>query len=36
VLYFLSATIWRHNLPAAIIMVIFGAAHLTMSIQSFR
>ena len=36
VLYFLCAAIWLHNLPAAIIMVIFGAAHLTVSIQSFR
>ena len=36
VLYFLCAAIWLHNLPAAIMMVIFGAAHLTVSIQSFR
>ena len=36
VLYFLCAAIWLHNLPAAIIMLIFGAAHLTVSIQSFR
>ena len=36
VLYFLCAAIWLHNFPAAIIMVIFGAAHLTVSIQSFR
>ena len=36
VLYFLCATIWLHNLPAAIIMVIFGAAHLAVSLQSFR
>ena len=36
VLYFLCAAIWLHNLPAAIIMVIFGAAHLTVSFQSFR
>ena len=36
VLYFLCAAIWLHNLPAAIIMVIFGAAHLTVSVQSFR
>ena len=35
-LYYLCAAIWLHNLPAAIIMVIFGAAHLTVSIQSFR
>ena len=36
VLYFLCAAIWLKNLPAAIIMVIFGAAHLTVSLQSFR
>ena len=36
VLYFLCAAIWLHNLPAAIIMVFFGAAHLTVSLQSFR
>ena len=36
VLYYLCAAIWLHNLPAAIIMMIFGAAHLTVSIQSFR
>ena len=36
VLYFLCAAIWLHNLPAAIIMVIFGAAHLAVTLQSFR
>lgn len=36
VLYYLCAALWMHNLPAAIIMVIFGAAHLTVSIQSFQ
>ena len=36
VLYFLCAAIWLHNLPAAIIMVIFGAAHLAVSLHSFR
>ena len=36
VLYFLCAAIWLHNLPAAVIMVIFGAAHLAVSLQSFR
>ena len=36
VLYFLCAAIWLRNLPAAIIMVIFGEAHLTVSLQSFR
>ena len=36
VLYFLCAALWLHNIPAAILMMIFGAAHLTVSIQSFR
>ena len=36
VLYFLCAAVWLHNIPAAIMMMIFGAAHLTVSIQSFR
>ena len=36
VLYYLCAAIWLHNLPAAVVMVLFGAAHLTVSIQSFR
>ena len=36
VLYFLCGAIWLHNLPAAIIMLIFGAAHITVSVQSFR
>ena len=36
VLYFLCAAIWLRNLPAAIIVVIFGAAHLAVSLQSFR
>ena len=36
VLYFLCAAIWLKNLPAAIIMVIFGAAHFAVSLQSFR
>lgn len=36
VLYFLCAAIWLHSLPAAIIMVIFGAAHIAVSLQSFR
>lgn len=35
VLYFLCAAVWLHNAPAVILMVIFGAAHLTVSIQSF-
>ena len=36
VLYFLCAAIWLKNLPAAIIMVIFGAAHLNVSTRSFH
>ena len=36
VLYFLCAAVWLHNLPAVILMTIFGAVHLTVSIQSFR
>ena len=36
VLYFLCAAVWLHNLPAAVLMIIFGAAHLTVSVQSFR
>ena len=36
VLYFLCAAIWLHNLPAVILMTIFGAAHLIVSLQSFR
>lgn len=35
VLYFLCAAIWMNNIPAAIIMLIFGAAHITVSIKSF-
>ncbi len=36
VLYFLCAAVWLQNLPAVILMTIFGAAHLVVSIQSFR
>ena len=36
VLYFLCAALWLHNVPAVILMVIFGAAHLTVSLQSFQ
>ena len=36
VLYFLCAAVWLHNPPAVILMAIFGAAHLAVSIQSFR
>ena len=36
VLYYLCAALWLHNFPAAMIMTVFGAAHLTVSLQSFR
>lgn len=36
VLYFLFAGIWLNNIPAVVIMAIFGAAHLTVSIRSFN
>ena len=36
VLYFLCAAIWLGNLPAAALMLIFGASHLAVSLQSFR
>lgn len=36
VLYFLCAAVWLHNIPAVILMMFFGAAHLTVSIRSFR
>ena len=36
VLYFLCAAIWLHNVPAVLIMMIFGAAHLTVSLRLFR
>ena len=36
VLYFLCAAVWLHNFPAVILMTVFGAAHLTVSLQSFR
>ena len=32
VLYFLCAAVWLHNLPAVIIMAVFGAVHMTVSI----
>ncbi len=36
VLYYLFAAIWMGNFPAAFMMGIFGAAHITVSVQSFR
>ncbi len=36
VLYYLCAAIWMGNYPAAAVMLIFGAAHITVSAQSFR
>lgn len=35
VLYFLCAAGWLHNVPAAVIIVVFGAAHLVVSFKSF-
>ena len=35
VLYYLCAAVWLHNIPAVILMTVFGAAHLTVSIRSF-
>ena len=31
-LYFLCAAVWLNNLPAVIIMAVFGAVHMTVSI----
>ena len=36
VFYYLCAALWMHNAPAAVMMLLFGAAHLTVSLQSFR
>ena len=36
VLYYLSAAIWMGNLPATAAMAVFGAAHITVTVQSFR
>ena len=36
VLYFLCAAVWLHNLPAVGSMAVFGAAHIMVSLQSFR
>lgn len=36
VMYYILAAVWLHNIPAAVIMVIFGAAHILVSVQSFR
>ena len=36
VLYYLCAAVWLHNYPAVIIMLIFSAAHITVSLQSFK
>ncbi len=35
VLYYLCAAVWLHNIPAVILMTVFGAAHLAVSIRSF-
>ena len=36
VLYYLFAEIWMGNYPAAVMMIVFGAAHITVSVQSFH
>ena len=36
VLYFLCAALWLRNLPAMLIMLLFGAAHLIVSCRAFR
>lgn len=36
VLYYLCAAIWMGNMPAAVAMLVFGAAHITVPVQSFR
>ena len=36
VLYYLCAAVWLHNYPAVLLMIIFGAAHITVSLQSFQ
>ena len=35
VLYYLFAAVWMGNAPAAVVMIMFGAAHITVSAQSF-
>ena len=35
VVYYLCAAIWMGNIPAAVAMSVFGAAHITVSVQSF-
>ena len=35
VLYVLRAAVWLRNLPAAVVKLIFGAAHIPVSLQSF-
>ena len=35
VIYYLCAAIWMGNIPAAVAMTVFGAAHITVSVQSF-
>ena len=36
VAYYLCAAVWMHNTPAAVMMIVFGAAHIAVSMQSFR
>ena len=35
VVYYLCAAIWMGNIPAAVAMAVFGAANITVSVQSF-
>ena len=35
VVYYLCAAIWMGNIPAAVALAGFGAAHITVSVQSF-
>ena len=36
ILYFLRAALWLRNLPAMLLLLLFGAAHLTVSCRAFR
>lgn len=36
VAYYIFAALWLHNIPAAAVMTVFGAAHIAVSFLSFR
>lgn len=36
VLYYLCTAVWLCNIPAAVFMTVFTAAHITVTVQSFR